>query len=397
MDHMKLGCLLLLFALVGTASAASLRKAKLAAKREGVASDCLAFFDQGGGSFTSFMFSSPTKQEAKAKSKDMLKGKESTVKWVNSAKGTFDDYSKDDASTFPAITSALAGFYNDAVGVMTGKASGCKVAKVVIRQTGKIREALLTGARKADRNAWDDAMVASLKKSFPATPVDYQLLPNAEEADMEGKDFFEVKFEEFSEAVKGVSKDKVIAAGIGSSSTQVYTLVGGKVVANGDSKLGALPPKGTTKDTKFDFDTKWNNIIKASFNPSGKTLVAMNAVGYGVQGCVEALKDHAKKGYNEGLAGTAGDVEKAVLAYTPVKPGTLKTLADACATAAGDAMSKDDFTMYYQAKMLSALAKNMRDKGMSGAILECKFTKKCGLPGGASWATYVIKQAFPKV
>ena len=59
-----------------------------------------------------------------------------------------------------------------------------KISKVVIRQTGKIRAALL-GARQQDRSTWDTAMKGNLKKAFPTKTIDYALLPNADEAKME--------------------------------------------------------------------------------------------------------------------------------------------------------------------------------------------------------------------
>ena len=107
-------------------------------------------------------------------------------------------------------------------------------------------------------------MKEHLKAKFPnIKDVDYALLPNAEEAKMEATDFFNVQWTAFN-AGTGITKDKIIAAGIGSSSTQVYTMVNNEVVAIGDSTLGALPATGVVKDTMAKFGPKWGKLFPKS-------------------------------------------------------------------------------------------------------------------------------------
>ena len=64
--------------------------------------------------------------------------------------------------------------------------------------------------------------------------------------------------------------------------------VNNEVVAIGDSTLGALPATGVVKDTMAKFGPKWGKLFPKSFEPEGKTFVALNAVGYSVQNCYEA-------------------------------------------------------------------------------------------------------------
>ena len=240
-------------------------------------------------------------------------------------------------------------------------------------------------------------MKEHLKAKFPnIKDVDYALLPNAEEAKMEATDFFNVQWTAFN-AGTGITKDKIIAAGIGSSSTQVYTMVNNEVVAIGDSTLGALPATGVVKDTMAKFGPKWGKLFPKSFEPEGKTFVAMNAVGYSVQNCYEAatkLASPAASGDEcEKATGTQDSlcaVKKAVKAHKTITADALLKFAEECENAA-----KDDFAVYYPGALLKGLAENLRDSKIPNVLLECTFDKKCGIPGGASWATYVISQNFP--
>jgi hypothetical protein len=211
---------------------------------------------------------------------------------------------------------------------------------------------------------------------------------------MEAKDFFEVQWSAFDEGVPAkdkIDKNKVIAAGIGSSSTQMYTLVDGKVMARGDSTLGALPPKGMDVKNIVDFNKKWADLIPLQFKPKGKTFVAMNAVGYAVKDCHQWVVDFCTEKKQAGDVARAGEIKKHVLAHVPIMPNKLKLFADKCMQAAGD-----DIKKVYPAKLLESLATNMDLKGIKKVLLECKFDKTCAIPGGASWATYVISQTFPK-
>ena len=209
--------------------------------------------------------------------------------------------------------------------------------------------------------------------------VDYALLSNAEEAEMEGTDFFDVQWDAFSAAVPDITKDKVIAAGIGSSSTQVYTMVENKVKAIGDSSLGALPAEGVNKDNIPDFNLMFKHLIPLSFKPEGKTFVAMNAVGYAVKTCYDKAKDAAKW----------EKLKEAVEGKQPITAEKLKEFAEGCWK------GENDFAVYYPGKLLHALADNLVLKKIKNVLLECKFTKDCAIPGGSSWATYLISKNFP--
>ena len=224
--------------------------------------------------------------------------------------------------------------------------------------------------------------------------VDYALLSNAEEAEMEGTDFFDVQWAAFNEVINKdepiITKDKVIAAGIGSSSTQVYTMVENKVKAIGDSSLGALPAEGVNKDNIPDFNLMFKHLIPSSFKPNGKTFVAMNAVGYAVKTCYDKAKKFFKDNAKAGSEGKCDDVKTAVEKKQPITAEKLKEFADGCIEAAGD-----DFTVYYPGKLLHALAENLVLSEIKNVLLECKFTKTCSIPGGSSWATYLISKNFP--
>merc|ERR1711871_1416604 len=143
--------------------------------------------------------------------------------------------------------------------------------------------------------------------------------------------------------------------------------------------------------TIVDFNKKWADLIPLEFKPKGKTFVAMNAVGYAVKDCYKWVFDFGTEKKQAGDVNRADDVKQAVLAHKTILANKLKLFADKCMEAAGD-----DITKVYPAKLLQSLATNMDIKQIKNVLLECKFDKKCSIPGGASWATYVASQTFPK-
>ena len=81
------------------------------------AHDCLAFFDQGGGSYTAELYSAPDLVEAKIKSKKLLKNPDAPhgetmtsmpPKWLNEQNGTFEgDYVKSRPATLRVSPGSL--------------------------------------------------------------------------------------------------------------------------------------------------------------------------------------------------------------------------------------------------------------------------------------------------
>merc|ERR1719201_123922 len=163
--------------------------------------------------------------------------------------------------------------------------------KLVVRQTGKIRRVLLKDNRAADKFMWNECMTSALGASFPDMPVDYALMTNSMESNLEGKAFF--KFSPFS---SDIPKHDIIALAVGSSSTQAFTLGSdGRLVTNHDSALGALTVANascTADSLKDQFLALLKPVLAAPSKKPKSTIVALNAMGF-------LLEDMAKADWEE--------------------------------------------------------------------------------------------------
>jgi len=134
-------------------------------------------------------------------------------------------------------------------------------------------------------------MTSALGASFPDMPVDYALMTNAMESNLEGKAFF--KFSPFS---SDIPKHDIIALAVGSSSTQAFTLGSdGRLVTNHDSALGALTVANascTADSLKDQFLALLKPVLAAPSKKPKSTIVALNAMGF-------LLEDMAKADWEE--------------------------------------------------------------------------------------------------
>jgi hypothetical protein len=141
---------------------------------------------------------------------------------VDTHGGTLEDYSDAPPELYPKVAALLALCWN--IHLQTMVETHCKRGTVAadikktVRQTGKIRGKLLQAANQPAKQAWDAAVQAALGYGW-----DYSLIATEEEAYLEGTSFFHLN--DLSHITPQPSDPTSVAGiGVGSSSTQLYTL-----------------------------------------------------------------------------------------------------------------------------------------------------------------------------
>ena len=163
--------------------------------------------DQGGGSFTAYLFGEvdgdpqSTLQLEKYKSKKLTDLTDATLnEQTEAALGvpmhakdmTLNDYSFAPADQYALITKWFAAFYNNLVEKI--RQTYGELAVRTIRQTGKIRAVLMKPENGDKRKTWYDAFNEALGPAW-----DYALLTNEEEARIEAEAFYFFNAKYFSD------------------------------------------------------------------------------------------------------------------------------------------------------------------------------------------------------
>jgi len=342
--------------------------------------------DQGGGSFTAFLFGPGAKQLQKFKSYEhadlvdhavLSKLHAQTGVTLLAKDGTFNDYSAVRPRFFPLVTEALAAFYRAALGHMC-VAQSIRVADVTtfkVRQTGKIRARLCqkTADAVAARTGWEKSFRASLKHWHAVGSWDYALLDNAHEAEMEAGSFF---------SLSASAKNYMVGLGVGSSSTQGYARkADGHLCFAFDTCLGAKPTAAEKRDGKSwtVFQKQFHQLLAKLFrHKSQTTVVALNAIGYAVLGMT-----HSKNKW-DGQPAFA----------SRVKDGKTFSPAELLhATEQFYAVCPDG---HWDANLLrgfaAACSQTALDSALSKVLLERKKANGKALPFEVSWIKYLVRR-----
>jgi len=263
--------------------------------------------DLGGASFTVHFFEDGN-QKAVVKSKTMLTNnsceecielrkegleqgwiKERTPPDYAELSYTFADYSNPSKNSWEEVSSYLSRNIRAACHQISEIYPSATAARVVVLQTGKIRE--IAGSD------WEQLMRKQLQKAFgSATSVDFPqpphhaLLSNSDEAYFEGLMMFkyhnlsaiDIKIPSNGPVLK---QDNTLALSIGSSSTQMYTLDNkdGSLIAKTDPRLGVYPPEFSLNSLNLKTGVEMARKFKKLFSeiPEGKKfLLLVNAIGY---------------------------------------------------------------------------------------------------------------------
>eukprot|EP00750_Incisomonas_marina_P012999 INCI17199.1.p1 GENE.INCI17199.1~~INCI17199.1.p1 ORF type:complete len:418 (-),score=83.69 INCI17199.1:1342-2595(-) len=255
--------------------------------------------DQGGGSFSAYLFAEArgdtpkTLQLEKYKS---VKLNELTDPELNEATtaalggtpmhapdGTLNDYSFVDPKHYGLITQWFAAFYNNLAEKI--RQNYGELTHRAIRQTGKIRAVLMRPENDAKKKIWYDGFHAALGPDW-----EYKLLSNEEEAHLEGEAFYYFNSKFFEKLVDGFAVNDYIGLGIGSSSTQSYARAPDQSIVVGfNSTAGAKATKAQNEAGKAGdwvpveaFAETFKAILKPvlSVSPDKKVIVATNAIGF---------------------------------------------------------------------------------------------------------------------
>lgn len=253
---------------------------------------------------------------------------------------------------------------------------------------------------KPKKNEWDKAQKDSLGKVFKGIPVDYALLPIKDEAQFEGQDFFENQWDVFHNAVnKTINKNhlqvrleqaNVIAAGIGSSSTQVYAKVGQEVKSTFDPELGAKPTskikKGSVEDLKkIQFTLKFKELLNFKKEYDDYTFVATNAIGYTAKGCAKDLD----KGGKDADKTLNSQIKKKIMEYEPIPISEYNKWTQACLQ-----LAEPSVETLYGPTLLHHLGEALTAKKVKNIVMENKMGDS--IPGGASWVSFIVGSVWPE-
>jgi hypothetical protein len=210
--------------------------------------------DQGGGSFTAYLFAKSPEPDGKSCQLEKYKSVQlndladpelsSAIAEVlggtnvHAADGTINDYSHVDPKHFALITRWFAAFYKNLEAKISQ--SYGELSHRSARQTGKIRARLMSPGAGAEHQVWCDAFHAALGPDW-----DYKLLTNADEARIEGEAFYHFNEKYLGDLVPGqFAANQYVGIGIGSSSTQAYVQgPHGGIAVGFDSEAGAKPTK----------------------------------------------------------------------------------------------------------------------------------------------------------
>ena len=343
----------------------------------------LDIVDQGGGSFTVYIFRKG-KMVKKLKSKDIAKimRQAKVHQDVFNATGihmlaednTIADFSHVDSTHYPLIAQWFVTYWLRA---------GCFIKPdPIIRQTGKIRAKLHEKGNEQLLEKWNEAMEAALT-GFPN--ADYALLSNEEEARLEGECFFghtgNLAFFETNLQVTNLLTN-IVGAGIGSSSTQFYAMTeNGKLVVAFDPTLGSKPtgeekaaivagnPK-TAQAFEDAFKALFKWLLEQGVTLHLATFIATNAIGY----CAANLGKELGEGnrfsehVSSGLPATVDDYINALDGCTPS----------------------------WNANIILGMLLACKEVGISHVVMEQKNQHgKKGLPIEISWTTALARD-FPK-
>jgi len=240
--------------------------------------------DQGGGSFTAYIFAPGAHELAKIKSSkhpELLDAElmaafksETGIHLYNKADGTFNDFSCIDPEHYRSLTQILAQAYKAAMQTLAkGLGDKREIKAKIVRQTGKIRAKLMTQECEKEKLEYERCMQDALGNSW-----DFSLLGNKREAEQECGAFF---------TLNPHTGPSHIGLGIGSSSTQGYALNSanpGELICTYDTALGAKPTSHQKKAGKEHtiFAQQFRGVIGPLVKAGNAklTLVCLNAVGY---------------------------------------------------------------------------------------------------------------------
>ena len=251
----------------------------------------VSIVDQGGGSFTSYLYEQDSNGdlkllgEVKSKSKsglnvdlfdvELLKefqGKTS-MKLFNEEDGTFTDFSGIAKEHYQILSDILSRAWKKSLLCLLEE---CKMMdknpEIIcryVRQTGKIRAYLFKEENSAKKDLYESVMTATLGPFY-----DFMLLSNADEQRLESESFFYGMGECDSRNTIGIS--------VGSSSTQGFSEYTQKPLF--DSELGAKPIRGNEAQGPDLIQAKFEAIFKEALPKDESideiTLVILNAFGY---------------------------------------------------------------------------------------------------------------------
>lgn len=253
--------------------------------------------DQGGGSFSAYLFATPgegtkTIQLHKYKSVKLneltdpaLNAETSSALGVDmhSPDGSLNDFSFASPEHYPVITKWFAAFWKNLE--TTIRQSYGELSQRSVRMTGKIRAVLLAEGNEDRCKVWYDNMNAALGPDW-----DYKLLTNTEETSLEGEAFYFFNETYFEGLHPQYKVNQYAGVGVGSSSTQAYVKTAdGTIVVGCDSTCGAKPSqdqKVACDAGEFPkpevFEAKFSAIMKPviTANDEKKVVVATNAMGF---------------------------------------------------------------------------------------------------------------------
>lgn len=374
-------------------------------------SDALTFvIDQGGGSFSAYLFSGTTTikrlKSSKYKDKDgkylTEDGVLNTLKskcgfdLVNGSDGTFNDYSGEDVLFYPHICEALVAAYKKTF------AEACQLLKIppqsvtrkFIRQTGKIRAKLHEPKNNVMLKKWNFAFNNALKAAG-CEDWDYQLLSNDNEAYLEAGAFFEMN-ESTDHSYVGV--------GIGSSSTQAYGHRNNKHYQMFDSVCGAKQTSEQLKKPGGKAIEAWTEQFDKLLRPlfatdDQNTLVLMNAIGFifiPMTAAEEEVKERNEKGEKV--------IKMSPLKHYEGKEEFTKKIKN------GESMSPDELMGYvsgyretraekhWGADMLFGMCKSIKSiHRIKRVFCERKGSVGKSLPYETSWVKYMVLTSLTKM
>lgn len=366
--------------------------------------------DQGGGSFSAYLFSGTTTiqrlKSSKYKDKDgkyltedgvldKLKNK-CQFDLVNGSDGTFNDYSGEDVEFYPHICEALVTAYKKtfAEACMLLKIPPQSVTRKFVRQTGKIRAKLHEPRHHVMLKKWNFAFKGALKAAG-CEDWDYQLLSNDNEAYLEAGAFFEMNKQ---------TDHSYVGVGIGSSSTQAYGHRNNKHYHMYDSICGAKPTavqiEGGGKAIEI-WEKQFNLLLKPLFATDDQdTLVLMNAIGFifiPMTAAQEERKEYNEKGEKikkmcdlEPYEGKAVFTEK-IKKGEPMSPAELMGYVNAYRQSRGEGAK------HWGADMLYGMCKSLQSiTRIKKVYCERKGSVGKSLPYETSWVKYMVLTSLTK-
>lgn len=256
--------------------------------------DLKLLIDQGGASFTAYLFgpdgvqlgilkSSKDQSVIDAKLVAQLNDATSGFQLYNPEDRTFNDFSTMNAKHYALLCSTLAAAYCASASKLLNATREKRDSTgtnsffngIIVRQTGKIRSVLLDPRNIQKRHQYEIAMTGALGPN-----VEYSLLSNNNEAELEAGAFFSMNQDRVTAQHVGI--------GVGSSSTQVYgKSKDGVIHFSCMSTLGAKPTQKEAADGKSVecFQEQFESVLKtvlAKVDEDELTLIALNAIGYTV-------------------------------------------------------------------------------------------------------------------